>query len=48
MDGDIEKRYPTMPLKVPTSKIESISLRLNGVDNEEGVFLNRYLSEDIS
>ena len=25
--------------KVPTSKIESISLRLNDVDNEEGVFL---------
>jgi len=24
---------------VPTSKIESISLRLNNVDNEEGVFL---------
>ncbi len=25
--------------KVPTSKIESISLRLKNVDNEEGVFL---------
>ena len=25
--------------KVPTSKIEKISLRLNNVDNEEGVFL---------
>jgi len=25
--------------KVPTSKIENISLRLNNVDNEEGVFL---------
>ena len=25
--------------KVPTSKVESISLRLNKVDNEEGVFL---------
>ena len=25
--------------KVPTSKIENISLRLNSVDNEEGVFL---------
>ena len=25
--------------KVPTSKVESISLRLNNVDNEEGVFL---------
>ena len=25
--------------KVPTSKIERISLRLNNVDNEEGVFL---------
>ena len=25
--------------KVPTSKIESINLRLNNVDNEEGVFL---------
>ena len=34
--------------KVPTSKIESISLRLNNVDDEEGVFLNRLLSEDIS
>ena len=26
--------------KVPTSKIENISLRLNNVDNEEGVFLD--------
>ena len=26
--------------KVPTSKNESISLRLNNIDNEEGVFLN--------
>ena len=34
--------------KVPTSKVESISLRLNNVDNEEGVFLNSLLSEDIS
>ena len=34
--------------KVPTSKIESISLRLNNVDKEEGGFLNSYLSEDIS
>ena len=34
--------------KVPTSKIESISLRLNRIDNEEGVFLNGSLSEDIS
>jgi len=25
--------------KVPTSKIESISLRLKNIDNEEGVFL---------
>ena len=25
--------------KVPTSKVENISLRLNNVDNEEGVFL---------
>ena len=25
--------------KVPTNKIESISLRLNNIDNEEGVFL---------
>ena len=33
--------------KVPTSKIESISLRLNRVDNEEGVFLNSLLLEDI-
>ena len=33
--------------KVPTSKMESISLRLNNVDNEEGVFLNSLLSEDI-
>ena len=29
--------------KVPTNKIESISLRLNKVDNEEGVFLNIFL-----
>ena len=34
--------------KVPTSKIESISLRFNRVDNEEGVFLNSLISEDIS
>jgi len=34
--------------KVPTSKVESISLRLNNVDNEEGVFLDRLLSGDIS
>ena len=34
--------------KVPTSKIESISLRLNSIDNEEGVFLNSSPSEDIS
>jgi len=34
--------------KVPTRKIESISLRLNNLDKEEGVFLNSYLSEDIS
>ena len=27
--------------KVPTSKIESIRLRLNNVDNEEGVFLEK-------
>jgi len=34
--------------KVPTSKNESINLRLKNVDNEEGVFLESYLSEDIS
>ena len=33
--------------KVPTSKNERISLRLNNVDNEEGVFLNSFISEDI-
>ena len=30
--------------KVPTSKNESISLRLNNIDNEEGVFLNNPVS----
>ncbi len=34
--------------KVPTSKSESISVRLNIVDNEEGVFLSSNGSEDIS
>ena len=34
--------------KVPTSKIESISLRLKSVDNEEGVFLEELSLEDIS
>ena len=34
--------------KVPTSKNESISLRLKNIDHEEGVFLNSALSEDIS
>ena len=34
--------------KVPTSKNEIINLRLNNVDNEEGVFLEYLLSEDIS
>ena len=34
--------------KVPTSKNESISLRLNIVDNVEGVFLSSNSSEDIS
>ena len=34
--------------KVSTSKNESISLRLNNVDNEEGVFLNSFISEDIT
>ena len=34
--------------KVPTSKNETISLRLNDVDNEEGVFLSISSSEDIS
>ena len=34
--------------KVITSKNESISLRLNNVDNEEGVFLNSSISKDIS
>ena len=30
-----------------TTKNERISLRLNNVDNEEGVFLNSFISEDI-
>ena len=34
--------------KVPTSKNESISLRLKNVDKEEGVFLNSFSSENIS
>jgi len=34
--------------KVPTSKNESISLRLNSIDNEEGVFLESFSSENIS
>ena len=34
--------------KVITSKNESISLRLNSVDNEEGVFLEKLSLEDIS
>ncbi len=34
--------------KVPTSKNESISLRLNNIDNEEGVFLESLSSENIS
>ena len=34
--------------KVPTSKNESISLRLKIVDNEEGVFLSKVDSENIS
>tara|TARA_B100000242_G_scaffold92954_1_gene63224 strand:+ start:188 stop:748 length:561 start_codon:yes stop_codon:yes gene_type:complete len=34
--------------KVPTSKYESISLRLNNVDDEEGVFLESFSSENIS
>ena len=34
--------------RVPTSKNESISLRLNNVDEEEGVFLHSFTSEDIS
>ena len=33
--------------KVPTSKNESISLRLKNVDNEEGVFLECFKSKDI-
>ena len=33
--------------RVPTSKNESISLRLKNVDNQEGVFLE-YLSKDVS
>ena len=33
--------------KVPTSKNESISLRLKNVDNEEGVFLEYFKSKDI-
>ena len=34
--------------KVPTTKNENIILRLNNVDNEEGVFLESFCSEDIS
>ena len=34
--------------KVPTAKNENINLRLNNVDSEEGVFLERFISEDIS
>jgi len=34
--------------KVPTSKIESISLRLKNVIMKKECFLNSYLSEDIS
>tara|TARA_B100000886_G_scaffold202786_1_gene140068 strand:+ start:196 stop:354 length:159 start_codon:yes stop_codon:yes gene_type:complete len=34
--------------KVPTAKNENINLRLNNVDSEEGVFLERFSSEDIS
>ena len=34
--------------KVPTRKNESISLRLNNFDNEEGVFLESFSSENIS
>ena len=34
--------------KVPTTKNESIILRLNNVDKEEGVFLESFCSEDIS
>ena len=34
--------------KVPTSRNESISLRLKNIDNEEGVFLNSLSSENIS
>ncbi len=34
--------------KVATSKNESISLRLNNVDNEEGVFLESFKSKDIA
>ena len=34
--------------KVSTSKNESISLRLKNLDNEEGVFLNSFSSENIS
>ena len=37
------REFPIQPdffgKRVPTSKNESISLRLNNVDNEEGVFL---------
>ena len=39
----VHRELPIQPdfcgKKVPTSKIESISLRLKNVDNEEGVFL---------
>ena len=34
--------------KVSTSKKESIKLYLKQVDGEEGIFLNSYISKDIS
>ena len=34
--------------KIQTNKKDSISLRLNNLDNEEGVFLNSFVLEDIS
>ena len=34
--------------KVPTSKKETIELCLKQVDGEEGIFLNSYISKDIS
>ena len=34
--------------KSSNCKNDSVCLRLNGIDNEEGVFLEKFKSEDIS